>query len=89
MARGAKTGGRQKGTPNKSTSDVRAAIAVFAQAHVGAMSKWLIEVEDPAKRLDLYLRALEFYMPKLARSEHTGADGNPIAFVNLSGDDSL
>lgn len=79
MALGKKTGGGSRaGKPNKATTDVRAAIAVFASANVGQMSEWLAEIEDPAKKLDLYLRALEYHIPKLARQEHTGEDGGPI-----------
>jgi hypothetical protein len=42
------------------------------------MGEWLLAVDDPAKRLDLYLRALEYHIPKLARQEHTGKDGEAI-----------
>lgn len=87
MARGAKTGGRQKGTPNKATTDVRAAIAAFASANVGRMSEWLDAIEDPAKAMDLYLRAIEYHIPKLARSEVTGAGGGALQ-VNVSTGDA-
>lgn len=70
--------GRPKGSPNKATKDVREAIAVFATAHAESMGEWLTAVEDPAKRLDLYLRALEYHIPKLARQEHTGKDGGAV-----------
>jgi putative AlgH/UPF0301 family transcriptional regulator len=78
MPKGQKLGGRTKGVPNKVTTDVRAAIAVFAQANVGNMGVWLNEIEDPAKRLDLYLRAIEYHLPKLGRMEVTGANGGPV-----------
>ena len=70
--------GRTAGTPNKVTRDVREAIAVFAQDNVEQMSEWLNAIEDPAKRLELYLRALEYHVPKLARTEVTGNDGGPV-----------
>jgi hypothetical protein len=56
---------------------VRAAIATFASANVGEMSTWLEQIEDPAKKLDLFLRAIEYHVPKLARSEVSGPDGGP------------
>jgi len=78
MAKGIKTGGgSRKNKPNKTTQDVRAAIATFASANVGEMTTWLDGIEDPAKKLDLFLRAIEYHIPKLARSEQTGPDGGP------------
>lgn len=64
--------GRTAGTPNKVTRDVREAIAVFAQDNVDKMTQWLNQIDDPAKRLDLYLRALEYHVPKLSRAEVSG-----------------
>lgn len=70
--------GRPKGSPNKTTIEVREAIAQIAQQNVGAVHKWLAEIDDPAKRLDLYLRLLEYHVPKLARTEVSGMDGQPL-----------
>ncbi len=70
--------GRKPGTLRKTTVDVREAIAQFAQANVENMGQWLLQIEDPAKRLDLYLRAIEYHIPKLGRLEHTGQDGGPV-----------
>lgn len=70
-----------KGTPNKSTREVREAIAEFARANVAHMGKWLMEIDDPAKRLELYLRALEYHIPKLTRATVVGDDGGPVEFV--------
>ncbi len=81
MPHGAKFGGRVKGTPNKATADVREAIAAFASANVGKMSEWLDAIEDPAKKMDLYLRAIEYHIPKLGRTELTGQNGAKISIV--------
>lgn len=70
--------GRPKGASNKSTSDVKAAIAAFTSANVDKLDQWLNSIDDPAKRLDLYFKALEYTMPKLARSELVGDKENPI-----------
>ena len=80
MALGNKTGGRQKGTPNKATADVREAIAVFANGNVDRLQEWLdaIAEDDPAKAADLFVKLLEYHIPKLARSEHTGAEGEAL-----------
>jgi hypothetical protein len=74
-------GGRPKGSPNRATADVRAAIASFALANVEHMGEWLNAIEDPAKKMDLYLRAIEYHIPKLGRTELTGQDGAKIGIV--------
>jgi hypothetical protein len=74
-----KTGGRKAGVGNKTTVDVRNAIALIAQDNAGNFAQWLGEValEDPGKAADLYLKAIEYHIPKLARSEVSGPDGGP------------
>jgi hypothetical protein len=66
-----RTGGRQRGTPNRVTADVRAAIALFAEENVHRLQSWLeqIAADEPAKAADLFVRLLEYHIPKLARSE--------------------
>jgi len=89
MAKGKKTGGgSRKGVPNKATADVRQAIAEFASANVHRMSEWLDSIDDPARAMDLYLRAIEYHIPKLQRSEHTGKDGGPMELVQAGSADT-
>lgn len=64
--------------PNKSTIEVREAIAVFAEANVSKMTDWLEAIDDPAKKMDLYLRAIEYHVPKLARTEGAGEHGEHL-----------
>ena len=73
--------GRPKGVPNKATADVKQAIAAFTSANVDKLDEWLNSIDDPAKRLDLYFKALEYTMPKLARSELVGDKEQPIQVV--------
>jgi hypothetical protein len=79
---GAREGaGRPAGVPNKATGEVKAAIAAFTSANVDKLDEWLNSIEDPAKRLDLYFKALEYTMPKLARSEIVGDEKAPQRMV--------
>jgi len=66
--------GRVRGVPNRITADVRAAIAAFAEANVGKLQAWLdrIAKKDPVRAADLFVRVLEYHVPKLARTELTG-----------------
>jgi hypothetical protein len=78
--------GRPKGSPNKSTAAVREAIALFAEGNAHKLQSWLDDVAmgaggnrpDPAKAADLYLRAIEYHIPKLARTELVGENDGPI-----------
>ena len=84
--------GRPKGSPNRATADVRAAIAVFAEGNAHKLQEWLDRVAegsegvrpDPAKAADLYLRAIEYHIPKLARTEVTGQDGGPVEVSGIN-----
>jgi len=73
--------GRAKGVPNKSTAAVREAIAKMAELNAPRFAMWLDEVaqKSPEKACDIYLRAIEYHIPKLARTEVTGQDGQPVA----------
>jgi len=73
--------GRAKGVPNKSTAAVREAIAKMAELNAPRFALWLDEVaqKSPEKACDIYLRAIEYHIPKLARTEVTGQDGQPVA----------
>jgi len=44
--------------------------------------EWLERVakDDPKGAIDCYTKVLEYYVPKLARQEVTGKDGEDIAF---------
>jgi hypothetical protein len=90
MAKGIKTGGgSRQGIPNKATQDVRAAIALIAQRNVERFEGWINQVaeQDPGKAADLYLKAIEYHIPKLARTENTGADGGPQEMIVRWGDE--
>jgi hypothetical protein len=73
--------GRVKGTPNKTTAEVRVAPAALATANVSRVQAWLdrTAATDPTRVLDLYLRMLEYHIPKLARTEFTGPEGERVS----------
>jgi hypothetical protein len=76
--------GRPKGTKNKNTKIVRQAFQQLTENNLENMSIWLSQVasEDPAKAMDLMLRLSEYIIPKLARTEVTGNDGEDL-FKNI------
>lgn len=88
MAKGAKTGGRKKGTPNKATAAKAAELAASGELPLDFM---LGVMRDPAKdfevRLDAAKSAAPYVHPKLAAIEHTGKDGGPIETKDLTESD--
>ena len=79
--------GRKPGVPNKTTAEVKQAMASFTADNIDHLTTWLSQVDDPSKRIDLFLKALEYTMPKLARNEHVGDDTAPIVTVFKFQDD--
>lgn len=80
--------GRPKGVPNRSTATVREAIANLLERNAEKMDEWLQLVaygDDelgikpaPDKALDIMQKMAEYHIPKLARTEVTGKDGDDV-----------
>lgn len=77
--------GRPVGTKNRQTSEIREAYQNLVEMNLVDMSQWIRTVAetDPAKAFDLMIKLSEFVLPKLARTEVTGAGGEDL-FKNLT-----
>jgi len=88
--------GRPKGSPNKSTAMAREAIAMFVEGNAHKMQEWLEQVavgvrndEDkfivlpnPEKAFGMLQSVMEYHLPKLARTEHTGDEEQPVKIIH-------
>lgn len=76
--------GRPKGSVNKTTKHIREAYQKLTEDNLERMSIWISQVasEDPAKAMDIMIRLSEYILPKLARTELTGNDGDDL-FKNI------
>lgn len=83
MALGRKTGGRQKGTPNKATPEKRAFWKAFLEQNEGTAQELFdaLRATDPKAALDVLLKASPYVYPQLGRLEHTGEGGGAITFT--------
>lgn len=80
-SKGERRGGRIAGTPNKSTSIVKEALGSFLDGNIGRLNDLLDEIYKqfgPLVTFNCITDLVEFNVPKLARTEHTGAEGGPI-----------
>lgn len=88
MARGKKTGGRQRGTPNRATAAKVAEVAASGLTPLDYMLNVMRNENAPNDRRDDMAKAAAPYVhPKLATVEHSGKDGGPIQ-VQIAGDDA-
>jgi len=76
--------GRPKGVPNKTTKQIREAYQKLTEDNLDNMTVWLAQIaaDSPEKAMDLMLRLSEYIIPKLARTEVTGNDGEDL-FKNI------
>lgn len=71
MATGYKTGGREAGTPNKSTKEVKEAFQAMLSNNIDNLEIWLKDIakENPAKAFGIILKLSEFVLPKMKTIE--------------------
>ena len=76
--------GRPVGRKNKKTEAIREAYQKLTEDNLTKMSTWISQVasEVPAKAMDIMIRLSEYIIPKLARQEVTGNDGEDL-FKNI------
>jgi hypothetical protein len=84
--------GRPSGKPSGETERARRAVTALLQVAAPMMEKWLRSVADgdpengvkpdPGKAIDLVLKAAEYHIPKLARTEMVGDPDKPMFMVN-------
>ena len=68
MAVGVKTGGRQRGTPNRVTADLRKVLKQIIAAELEALPQTLAQL--PGKdRVELVLKLMPFCLPKIESIE--------------------
>ena len=80
-ANGEGLGGRPKGIPNKATANAREAIGRLIDGNAARLQGWLDEIAEnqgAQAAVKCFTDLIEYHVPKLARTEHTGKDGGPL-----------
>ena len=76
--------GRPPGLKNKKTEAVRHAYQQLVEGNLENLSLWLNQVaaDNPERAFELVIKLSEYVLPKLARTEVTGANGDDL-FKNV------
>ena len=84
MPKGAKYGGRQKGTPNKTTRELRDMVQIIVESSLPEAIIRLASIEDDAKYIDALTKLLKFVLPSNIDVTSGGKkiDLKPIDFVS-------
>lgn len=67
---GKKFGGRQKGTPNKLTSELRAVLKNLIHEELETLQERM-DLLDPKERLEVVVKLLPYALPKVSPASHT------------------
>ena len=80
---GKKFGGRKKGTPNKTTEEIREAYQLLISDNLPRLRKDLDELE-PEKRLKYVVELSKFVIPTLKATDlKASGDFQPVRIINL------
>lgn len=82
MAKGRKTGGRKRNTPNKVTTEIRNAARALFDLKYFQTVKARLDEGKLAPAVECKLLAYAFGEPKQTH-EHSGIDGRPIVIQNI------
>jgi hypothetical protein len=84
MAKGAKTGGRVRGTPNKITADIRALAQSHTETAISMLATILTTSENDSARIAAAKELLDRGYGKSTQAvEMSGKDGDPIAITKI------
>jgi hypothetical protein len=78
-----KTGGRQKGTVNKTTKTQKAKIQDLIDKLEPMVHQDLLDLEAK-ERVDTYIKLIEYVLPKLARTTLANDENNKPLEINVN-----
>ena len=84
--------GKPRGAVSKQTQNARAAIGMLVEQNIPRMQGWLdaiAEKDGPAAAWRCLQDVVEYHIPKLQRTEHANADGEPFVIEITRFSDAL
>lgn len=75
----------RKGTPNKTTKEIRDSFQMFVENNVSKFQEWIDEVgkTNPAKAIELVTSLGEYILPKLSRTEIEAEVKQESTYINI------
>ena len=82
--------GRGKGTPNKTTRDIKEAYRMLIESNLDNLTAWVEQIaeKDPEKAIRILSELSEYVVPKLARTDITSGDEPLKQTLNITVDTS-
>lgn len=84
---GKKFGGRKKGTPNKTTKEIKEAFEMIVDNNLSNIDEWIKNIADdnPEKAINIILKFAEYVLPKLNKTEYIETKDDE--YVNITDDE--
>ncbi len=81
-----KTGGKIKGSINKSTRDIKEAYRLLIENNLDNLTFWLelVAAKDPERAIKILSELSEYVIPKLARTDLTSGDEKLPNAININ-----
>lgn len=86
--RAIKTGGRQKGTPNKITAKIRQKLSDIVSNEIKNIPEYLNQIESPEIKLKLIIQMLPYLIPKQREISAEIEEKEPIKITPIYYTDS-
>lgn len=84
MARGIKTGGRKKGTPNRTTKEIRDLLSNYIYNEMGDLNDYGKEVISLKDRAEIVVKILPYIVPKMVnKPDEESEDEGEIGLFKL------
>ena len=79
---GNKYGGREKGTPNKSTKEIRKILNDIVHKELEKVEENLNTLE-PKQRIELLIKLMPYVLPKAESISESDSESKPIQWVEI------
>jgi len=83
--------GRPVGSKNMVTQDLRDTVRMLVTKNFKEIDAWIHQIKDPKDKVHCIIALMDFAIPRLARTELSGVDGEALSIkvVNYQKDEQI